>query len=83
MAEKIEIDRETSLKKLRIFKDLKVQQEYEKTLDRAQSETKDTPNTITQEQKTKLIRARQLAAQYFKKGTAVDLDREVDTIKTN
>ena len=82
MAKEITIDREP-LKRLKIFKDPKVQQDYEKALDRVKSETKDTPSTITLEQKTKLMRARQLAAQYFKKGTAVDPDREVDTIKTN
>jgi hypothetical protein len=82
MAKETTIDREP-LKRLKIFKDLKVQQEYEKALDRVKSETKDAPNALTLEQKTKLMRARQLADQYFKRRTTVDPDREVDTIKTN
>jgi lipase chaperone LimK len=82
MAEETTIGRET-LKRLKIFKDTKVQQEYEKALDRIKSETKDSPDVITIEQKTKLMRARQLAAEYFKRGAVVDVDTGADTIKTN
>jgi hypothetical protein len=71
MAEKIEIDRETSLKKLRIFKDLKVQQEYEKALDNSvKIDGQRTVKVITEEQSSKLRRAQELAGQYFNKNMA-------------
>jgi hypothetical protein len=71
MAEKIEIDRETSLKKLRIFKDLKVQQEYEKALDNSvKIDGQRTVKVITEEQSSKLRRAQELARQYFNKNMA-------------
>jgi hypothetical protein len=62
-----------NLKKLRIFKDSKVQAEYEKTLENFGKTDAESPvKLITESQSLKLKRAKELAGQYFNKAKAQD-----------
>ena len=57
-----------SLKKVRIFKDLKIQESYEKIIDGSKSEVTQPKKEISEAQLAKLRKAQELAAQYFGTG---------------
>lgn len=60
-----------NLKKVRVFKDSKIQAEYEKTLESFDAKDLNRPlNLITENQSLKLRRAKELAGQYFNKTMA-------------
>jgi hypothetical protein len=83
MAEEIAIEREPSLKRLRIFKDAEMQKEYERLLEKSKEDSLALPKEFTADRLSKRSKARELAAQYFKKRTAGDTAVGEAGIKTN